>query len=216
MAWLAATISSSIGKKSLMAVSGFLLGVFVLVHMLGNATALAGRATFLSYAEQLHAFGGLLLFFELALLAIFLCHLITALLLWRANCAARPVAYAVSRGAGGRTIASRTMLYSGLVILLFLGYHLAQFSFGGGDEVVADLVRDTLGRPLNAAFYLIALLALALHLSHGFWSLWQSLGVEHPKYTPGLRRGAVAAAILIGFIYSLLPLFALLSPRFLL
>ncbi len=216
MAWLAATASSSIGKKTVMAVSGITLALFVLVHMLGNSTALAGRDSFIAYAEKLHSLGGPLLFFELLLLTLFLAHVVTALLLWRGNCAARPVAYAVSRPAGGRTVASRTMLYSGLVILLFIGFHLGQFSSASGEAAVADLLRDTLSRPLYAAFYLLGVAVLGLHLSHGLWSLWQSLGLEHPKYDGGLRRGAVATALLIALLYGLLPLYALFSPRFLL
>lgn len=210
------TLTSSIGKKSLMAISGLLLGIFVLAHLLGNATALAGRAAFIAYAEQLHAFGRLLLLFEGLLLALFLCHVSTALLLWFSNRAARPVGYAVSTGAGGRTVASRSMFYSGLFILLFLAVHLRQFQFGDKELAVADLVRETLRSPLIAAFYLAGIAALALHLSHGFWSLWQSLGIEHPKYHKFLRQGAVVLAVLIGLLFSLLPLGVLFCPPFLL
>lgn len=215
MTWLTDALTSSIGKKGLMALSGLLLGLFVIAHLLGNATALAGRAAFIAYAEQLHAFGRLLWVLEGLLLVVFLCHVITALQLWFANRAARPVAYAVSPAAGGRTWASCSMFYSGLFLLLFLAVHLWQFHFNDRPVTVADLVRETLQTPLIAAFYLAGVAALALHVSHGFWSLWQSLGLEHPKYNKILRQGAVAAALLIGLLFSLLPLGVLFWPPFL-
>ena len=218
MAWVARTINSSIGKKAVMAVSGLLLGLFVLVHMLGNSTALAGRDAFLAYAAALHAHDRLLLVFELLLLVFFLVHVTLALLLTLANRAARPVPYAVTgRAGGGAGIGpgSRTMLYSGLFLLVFLVVHLVQFKFGGRELPVADLLRQVLAQPLFTIFYLAAVLALTLHLSHGFWSLWQSLGVEHPKYNPLLQRGAVALAVLTGLLFSLVPLAVLFFPDFL-
>lgn len=216
MTCLGRTLGSSIGKKAVMSVSGMFLGLFVLVHLLGNTTALAGREAFLAYAAALHAYGVVLALFELLLLAALLVHVVTAANLYFANRAARPVAYAAAVRAGGRSLASRTMLVSGLLVLAFLLVHLYQFRFGVDDEVVADLLRRELGRPLNAGFYLVAVLALALHVSHGFWSLWQSLGLEHPKYNRLLQRGALVLALLVALFYALIPLGVLLCPTFLL
>lgn len=216
MHWLTQTFTSSIGKKALMATSGLLLGLFVLVHMLGNTTAFAGREVFIAYAEALHAYDSLLIVFELVLLAFFIGHVISALTLALANRAARPTPYAVKADAGGRTLASRSMLYSGLVVLVFLVVHVFQFKFGNRESLSVDLIRQILQQPLFALFYLVGALAVALHISHGFWSLWQSLGVEHPKYNPALRGGAVGLAIVTGLMFSLIPVAVLLFPRFLL
>lgn len=216
MHWLTQTFTSSIGKKAFMATSGLLLGLFVLVHMLGNTTAFAGREVFIAYAEALHAYDSLLIVFELVLLAFFLGHVISALMVALANRAARPTPYAVKSDAGGRTLASRSMLYSGLVVLVFLAVHVFQFKFGNRESLSVDLIRQILQHPLFALFYLVGALAVAIHISHGFWSLWQSLGVEHPKYNPALRRGAVALAIITGLMFSLIPVAVLLFPRFLL
>lgn len=216
MTWLGRTFASSLGKKLLMAVSGLFLGLFVLVHLLGNTTALAGREAFLAYAAALHAYDAVLVVFELLLLAGLLLHIISATSLYFANRAARPIPYAVAVEAGGRSWGSRSMFYSGLVILIFLLVHLYQFKLGTGEMVVADLLRQTLQAPLVAGFYLLGVLALALHISHGFWSLWHSLGIEHPKYNPLLQRGALLLALLIALFYSLIPLGVLFCPTFLL
>lgn len=215
MTWLGRTLVSSIGKKLLMAASGLFLGLFVLVHLLGNTTALAGREAFLAYAAALHAYDAILVVFELLLLVILLFHVITAVSLYFANRAARPIPYAAPLKAGGRSWGSRSMLYSGLVILAFLLVHLYQFKLAAGELAVADLVRQTLQNPLIAGFYLLGVLALALHFSHGCWSLWQSLGIEHPKYNGLLQRGAWLLALLIALFYSLIPLGALFCPAFL-
>ena len=215
MSWFTSTLASSIGKKTLMAVIGIFLGFFIIVHLLGNATALASRALFLAYARHLHAFGPLLAIMELLLLAAFVCHVALALLLYMENRQGRPTRYAVTASAGGRTLASRTMPYTGLAILLFLGVHLVQFQSGDSGISVADVVRSTLQQPGSAFFYLTGILCLALHVSHGFWSLCQSLGLDHPKYSPCLQRLALVLSACIGLTFSLIPLYALLSADFL-
>lgn len=215
MTWLTRTLTSSIGKKSLMAISGLFLGLFIIIHLLGNATALFSRALFLAYAEHLHALGSLLALMEILLLAAFLCHVGLALFLSYENRQGRTTRYAVTAKAGGRTVASQTMLYTGLMILGFVGVHLVQFHFDGSGLSVADVVRDTLRRPASALFYLVGVLCLALHASHGFWSLFQSLGIEHPKYSPFLHRMAGVLSVFIGLIFSLIPIYALLSANFL-
>lgn len=210
------TLSSSIGKKILMAASGSFLSLFVLAHLAGNSTALLGRTTFLAYADHLHNLGFLLIFLEILLLTAFCTHVSLALLLFLENRRARPERYAVAKSRGGSSLASQTMLYSGIVILVFLAVHLQNFHFISQEQPIADLVRQTLSDPPFGVFYIIGVLALGLHLSHGLWSLFQSLGLEHPKYTRTLDKKAGMLGLAVGLFFALLPITALFFPGFLL
>ena len=214
MGWLKATINSSIGRKTVMAVTGLLLALFILGHLLGNATAFLGRAAFEAYAGHLHGLGPLLHLAEVILLLAFTLHLGFGLYLFLDNLRATPTRNAVRRNAGGRTWGSQTMPYTGLALLLFLLLHLVQFHFSAYASV-SDLVRDHLSRPLTGALYLAGLGALALHLSHGLWSFWQSLGLSHPKYDLFLERGAFGLGIFIGALFAMLPILAIFWPGFL-
>jgi succinate dehydrogenase / fumarate reductase cytochrome b subunit len=108
------------------------------------------------------------------------------------------------------------MIYSGMVILVFLVVHLLNFHFTSHATPIADIVRDSLSNPGVALFYIIGVLALGLHVSHGFWSLFQSLGLEHPKFTEGLQKKSVALGLGVGLLFALIPVLALLLPGFLL
>lgn len=216
MSWITRTLTSSIGKKMLMAISGAFLVLFILIHLIGNSTSLLGRAAFLSYAAHLHSLGQLVTLFEILLLGIFCTHVTLALLLFLENLRARPQRYAMVTSRGGRSPGSRTMIYSGTVILVFLVVHLLNFHFTSHATPIADIVRATLSNPAIAIFYIIGVLALGLHISHGFWSLFQSLGLEHPKYTGGLEKKSVALGFGVGLLFALIPVLALLLPGFLL
>jgi succinate dehydrogenase / fumarate reductase, cytochrome b subunit len=216
MGWITRTFSSSIGKKMLMAASGSFLGFFILVHLLGNSTSLFGRATFIAYAGHLHSLGFLIPIFEILLLTVFGTHVFLAVLLFFENRKARPDQYAIVTSRGGKTIASQTMLYSGIIILIFIGVHLKNFHFVSHEQSIADIVRNTLNKPVFTVFYIVGVLALGLHISHGFWSLFQSLGIEHPKYTRTLDKKAAKVGLTIGLLFALIPLLALFLPGFLL
>ncbi|HHB76999.1 MAG TPA: succinate dehydrogenase, partial [Desulfobulbus sp.] len=114
MSWFVQTCSSSVGKKYIMALTGFMLGGFLLVHAAGNTSIFWGRHAFNSYAEHLHSLGFLITIAELVLLTIFLLHIITGISLFLQNLGARDSRYAVQKSAGGRTWGSRTMPYTGL------------------------------------------------------------------------------------------------------
>lgn len=188
-----------------MAVSGFLLGVFILVHLAGNATIFAGGAVFLSYAEHLHALGPFLKIAEIALLFIFSLHLFFGVSLYVENLAARPDQYAVKKSDGGRSVGSMTMPYTGAIIFLFLGIHLTTLSFFGRELSPLDLLRGYLGQPMMVGIYVTGLLALTLHLSHGFWSMFQTFGINHPRYNRFLRSITLLVAVAAGVIYILIP-----------
>ncbi len=215
MAWLNETLSSSVGKKMMMALSGALLGLFLLVHLIGNSTIFFGRAAFVSYADHLHSLGALISVAEIGLLAIFVTHIVFGLAVSYENYTSRPDRYHVEKSSGGRTIGSRTMLYTGLLTLVFVFVHLANFHFIPKNSIVADLMRETLSNPGYAAFYIVAVLGLAVHVSHGFWSLFQSLGLDHPKYTPIIKGCACVGSIVIGLVFTLIPLYALFCSQFL-
>ena len=207
---------SSVGKKSIMAASGLLLTLFIITHLLGNSISFLGREAFNSYAERLHSLGVLIYFFELGLLTLFLIHILTGVILYFENLGARPSRYSVDTSEGGRSWGSRTMPYTGVIILVFIIVHLMNFHFTDKSVLIADLVRELLSSPGLAFFYIFSLVALALHLSHGFWSLFQSIGFNHEKYNQLLLKGALAFSILVGIVFTLIPVLALVSRSFLL
>jgi succinate dehydrogenase / fumarate reductase cytochrome b subunit len=207
---------SSVGKKSIMAASGLLLSLFLLTHMLGNSVSFLGRDAFNTYAERLHSLGTLVYIFEIGLLTLFLIHIITGIILYLENLQARPSRYSVNTSEGGRSWGSRTMPYTGAIILVFIIVHLMNFHFTDKSVPVADLVRELLSTPSLAFFYIFSLVALALHLSHGFWSLFQSIGFNHEKYNPLLLKGALVFSILMGAVFILIPVLTLVSRSFLL
>ena len=207
---------SSVGKKSIMAASGLLLSLFLLTHMLGNSVSFLGRDAFNTYAERLHSLGVLVYIFEIGLLTLFLIHIITGIILYLENLQARPSRYSVNTSEGGRSWGSRTMPYTGVIILVFIIVHLMNFHFTDKSVPVADLVRELLSSPSLAFFYIFSLVALALHLSHGFWSLFQSIGFNHEKYNPLLMKGALVFSILMGAVFILIPVLTIVSRSFLL
>jgi succinate dehydrogenase / fumarate reductase cytochrome b subunit len=204
---------SSIGGKATMAVTGLLLFGFVVAHLLGNLQLLKGADAINNYAKMLHDLGPLLWVARIGLLVVFVLHVATAIRLSRANKAARPVAYA--KGATMQaTMASRSMVLSGLTVGAFLVYHLAHFTFGAvhgaraakalevanapwnGHNVHA-MVTGSFADPLVVTLYVAAQVVLFLHLSHGVQSLAQTLGFHHGRYTPMVRSLSVVLALAI-------------------
>jgi succinate dehydrogenase / fumarate reductase cytochrome b subunit len=197
---------SSIGKKQIMALTGFALCGFLLMHLLGNLLLLAGPEAFNYYAYQLTS-TPLIYVAEAILVVIFLTHLVCAAKLFLQNKQARPVAYAAKKNTGrGTTFASASMPYTGMIILIFLILHLFQFKYGeyyvamaNGIEV-RDIYRTVIeyfDKPFNVIWYVVAMIALSIHLTHGVQSMFQSLGLRHPKYTPCIKLGSLAFAIVI-------------------
>jgi succinate dehydrogenase / fumarate reductase cytochrome b subunit len=193
--------ASTTGKKAVMAVSGCVLFLFVLGHLIGNLQIYEGPEKLNQYAVLLRSMPALLWGVRAVLLGMVLLHIWTSVQLAARNISARPVGYSVKK-ATGSSYASRTMYWSGPIILAFVIYHLLDFTFGAVNphyqpgNVYGNVVASFQVIPV-AAFYIIAMLLLCLHLYHGLWSMFQSLGIAHPRYTPILRRGAAAVAILI-------------------
>ncbi len=197
-----------------MAITGSCLAFFILIHLLGNSTTFWGATAFNSYATHLHSLGFFVEVFEVCLFAIFALHIIFAIFLYFENITARSTRYLVQNNAGGRTLGSRTMPYTGLIILLFIIMHLTTFH-GSRPESLSLMVRSYLSSPWPALYYIFSLIALIIHLSHGLWSIMQSLGLNSARYDLSLKKGAQIISITGGLIFIAIPLSILLCPAFL-
>ncbi len=223
MSWVHDFWRSSIGGKTTMAVTGVLLFLFVIAHLLGNLQIFAGPKAINDYAKTLHDLGPLLWVARIGLLAIFVLHVLTAIRLSRANKAARPVAYA-KEATVQASFASRSMLLSGLSLLAFVVYHLLHFTVGavhaedvalkGANFDVYAMVVASFSRLPVVIAYVGSQLMLFLHLQHGLQSFAQTLGLSHARYTPMIRSLSffLAAAIAGGnILIALAPTLGLLQ-----
>lgn len=199
--------NATIGKKIVMAVSGIVLFAFVIGHLLGNLQVYMGAEAFNRYAAFLRVEPALLWAIRVILIVMVVLHIWAATSLTALNkFESRPVGYVKKKNIGS-TYASRTMYWSGPIILAFVIYHLMQFTWGvGGTPFEEGHAYENLVAgfqvPIISVFYIVAVALLMLHLYHGGWSLFQTLGVNHPRYTPMLKRLAAIVSILLflGFI----------------
>lgn len=187
------------GKKTIMAVTGAGLWLFVIVHLLGNLQVFLGPTKLDEYGAALRSVPALLWTARLGLIVLFVLHIGAALQLWALKAKARPVGYA-KKVPTTSTWASRMMYFSGPVLLVFLVYHLLDLTFGvvnpGFREgAVNDNLVRSFSQPLVAGFYIFAMAMLWAHLAHGIWSLFQTLGFSHPRYTPRLQWASRAMAL---------------------
>lgn len=205
--------STSVGKKYVMAITGIMGVGFVLVHMIGNLKMYLGREDYNHYAEFLREllvpiFPRTVLLWILrgGLIAAVLGHLHAAVTLTKMNREARPVKYQSTRDYQAANFASRSMRYTGVLVLLFIVWHLLDLTAGtvnGGKFVRGDAyanVYHSFDRPVVAIAYIVANIALGVHLFHGVWSLFQSMGWSHPRFNAWRRQIAagVATVIVVG------------------
>jgi len=179
-------LSSSIGRKVVMAVTGLVLFGYVVVHMLGNLQIYLGPQALNAYAVKLREMPALLWGVRGLLLVSALLHVWAAASLTRTNMSARSVGYRERRNRES-TYASRTMRWSGVILLLFIVYHLLHLTLGTVHPsfVPGDVYHNVvsgLRTGIAPFFYILAMLALGLHMYHGVWSLLQTLGLSHPRY----------------------------------
>ncbi|RJP38008.1 MAG: succinate dehydrogenase [Desulfobacteraceae bacterium] len=208
MKWLMETIRTPIGKKLLMAATGLAFVLFLLVHLLGNLLLYKGPEAFDAYAARLHSLGVIVAVAETGLLIFAVVHIITGLLLFFENFKARPVRYAVKKTAGGRTIGSATMPYTGLLILGFVILHLINFRFPAkAPESVYASVAALFGAWPYMLIYSAAVIVVAIHIRHGFWSLFQTAGLNHEKYMPFILGVGIALSLLFAFGFGLIPVY---------
>ncbi len=187
--WFVRFLSSSIGKKMTMAVSGLMLLLFLCSHAAGNATIYMSRAVFQSYADELHSHPLIVIVFSTGIFFVFLFHVCFGLWLFLQNRQTQASRYTVTTRVVENPLASKTMPYTGLIILLFVVIHVFGFALGRPEtELISDTVKRLLGHFFYGLFYLAAFAALALHLSHGFWSMLQTFGANHPRYNALIAR----------------------------
>jgi succinate dehydrogenase / fumarate reductase cytochrome b subunit len=207
MNWFPAALGASVGKKLMMALTGLAFIGFLAAHMAGNLTIYGGKAAFNGYAEKLQSLGPLLNIFRAGMITSALVHVLTGLVLFLQNRKARSVSYTVYASAGGRTLSSRTMPYTGLLILAFVIFHLFQFTFVDKTSVtVFDIVVAAFSRPAYVLLYAAMMAVVAFHVRHGFWSAFQTLGANHPKYMPAVSALSVAAGVVVALGFGLLPI----------
>ena len=197
---------STIGKKAIMAVTGLILFGFLIVHMLGNLQVFLGRDVMNHYAETLHGNPALLWTARTILLISVALHIWASIQLSIIKKDARPVSY-IKRANVGSSWASRSMMLSGPIIAAFVVFHLLHLTTGTIHpqfvelHAYENLVTGFLVVPF-ALVYIVVMILIGFHLSHGLWSMFQSMGMSHPRYTPLIKRFAsIFSWILVaGFI----------------
>jgi succinate dehydrogenase / fumarate reductase, cytochrome b subunit len=199
--WFVRFVTSSIGKKLVMAASGLLLLFFLLAHAAGNATIFMSSAVFQDYADELHSHPLIVLVFSLGILAILLVHIGVGLYLFYENRAVSTNRYVVSKRVVKNSFASATMPYTGLFIFLFLVIHIFGFTFSPKDVPISITVKEMLSNFFYALFYIVAFVALTVHLSHGLWSMLQTFGVNHPRYEVFFARLSLALPLFFFLIF---------------
>jgi succinate dehydrogenase cytochrome b subunit len=195
-----------IGKKVVMAVTGFILFGFVLGHMAGNLQVFLGQEKFDAYAELLRHTPALLWGARAVLLVSVILHIVASIQLTALKQNARPIGYQKQTPVES-SLASRTMMWSGPVLAVFIVYHILHLTLGMGGlpfqegRVYDNVIAGFRLIPVSIA-YVVAMVLLGMHLNHGLWSLFQSLGGGHPRYSAGIRRFANIFSILVvlGFI----------------
>lgn len=205
-------LKSSVGRKILMSITGQLLIIFVLIHLIGNSTIFFGANGINAYAEHLHSLPPLVWAFRLFMLAAVAVHICYGVTLTLENRAANPGAYAVKKQLKA-SFASENMIWTGLLLLCFIVYHLVQFTIHGTPDIVVGMdaanrvdvfkmVVTSFGHALISLTYMLAMVMLFLHLSHGIPSFLQTMGWNNDKTIPVFGTGGkvVAAVLMLAYI----------------
>ena len=223
MNWISNFLTSSLGKKLIMSLTGLFLIVFLVVHLSGNLQLLAGDdgRAFNVYAHFMTN-TGLITFLSYGLFFFILLHMVQGILIWYSNRKARKVKYAVGNRKSN-TFASRQMMLLGMLVFFFLAVHLGDFwykmkftdelamvTYAGVDYEVKNLyarVDAAFQEWWIVAIYMLGLLALAFHLWHGFQSAFQTLGLNHKKYTPAIHNLGKIYSVLIPLGFAVIPIY---------
>ncbi len=220
MSWVTKTLNSTLGRKLLMALTGIFLILFLVVHLAGNLQLLIpdNGDSFNLYAHNM-SINFFIRSVSIINFAFILLHVIYSLILTRHNKQARPIGYAQTDASKNSTWASRNMGILGTLILIFLLVHLRGFwyrlKFGAPDKVMLGdvevdnaflIVVEAFKNPIYVGFYVLSMVFLAFHLSHGFASAFQTLGLNHKKYTPLIQKVGLGFSILIPALFALIPI----------
>lgn len=203
---------STNGQKAVMAITGAILLLFVIGHMLGNLQVFEGPEKLNAYGRFLHDIPEILWAVRAVLLASVVLHIWSSVKLAARKLKARPVSYSKRENIAS-TYASRTMYWSGPIILAFVIYHLLHLTAGivhpGFDFVEGDVYHNVVAGFqvwYVSAWYIFSMLLLGFHIRHGAWSMFQSVGINHPRHTPILKKAAAALAVIIVLGYISIPL----------
>jgi succinate dehydrogenase / fumarate reductase cytochrome b subunit len=211
---------STVGLKVAMAVTGLLLLLFVLQHLVGNLKVFAGQDAFNSYADFMQSLGLIKWGVRFGLLAVLAVHVAAALKLRARNAAARPSRYAVLRPRASKWY-GRTMMVSGLIVLAYITYHIAHFTgeivnyqhlvdAAGRRDIYTNFVRS-LSNPLIGGFYILGNVTLAFHLAHGASSMFRTLGLSQGRFKGALEKVGPAMGLVVGTANVAMPLACLLG-----
>jgi succinate dehydrogenase / fumarate reductase, cytochrome b subunit len=217
-------IKSTVGRKILMAVTGIMLFCFVLIHLGGNSTIFLGLIN--AYGEHLHALPAFVWAFRAVMFTVFVIHVYFGIVLTLENNAARPQAYKVKKSLRA-TFAGKNMIWTGVLIAIFLVYHILHFTLNiTNPELGAGAAGnvDNLGRPdvfkmivfsfkqvPISAIYIASMIVLALHLSHGVQSIFQTLGLNSDKSLPFLEKASTLLSVVIFICYISIPIVILIG-----
>jgi len=205
-------LSSSIGRKVVMALTGFFLITFLIVHLGINLSLFWGAESF-NAASEFMATNGVIQVMQYVLAAGFIMHIILGIKLELQNRSSRGVKYVVNKPSENSSFSSRNMIVTGIIVLLFLILHLKDFFIElkffdkGGFTSDYDLVTALFKNPVYTAIYVIAFVLLGIHLSHGFQSAFQSTGANYNKYKKCLKNTGIAFSILIAIGFSAIALY---------
>ena len=211
-------ISSSVGKKQIVAVSGLGLVLFLIAHLSGNLLIFKGPEAFNAYAEMLHSLGGLLWVARIGLITLFGAHIWFTIQLILENKAARGgQGYHITKDVGNRSFATKTMRYTGPLVAFFLVIHLIDFTLPiscgrsaiamGLDLGLYGIVMNSFQNPLRVALYIGAMLSIGFHLSHGIQSTAQTMGVISARKSKVLKQISVGLGTIIAIGFSTIPLY---------
>ena len=214
MGWVTTFVNSSIGKKFVMAVTGVLLILFLIIHLAGNLTLFFGENAFNTYVSTLEIVKPVVRVIEIILALIFLFHIFYGIRLYIENKKASPKKYKVNASSENSTFYSRTMFISGSIVLIFLVMHLSTlwyaFNFGTHSEhSYYGIVVEWFSYPVYSLFYVLAMILLGFHLNHGFQSAFQTFGWNHKKYTPLIKKLGTVYALIMAVGFSSIPLYFL-------
>lgn len=210
-------VTSSVGKKIMTGVTGLALCLFVLSHLIGNLLLLVSADAFNRYTYKLEQMGVLLYLIEAGLLIAFLVHAATGIQIYINKRRARPEDYVKKGNAGGvskKSWSSLSMPFTGIILLAFLVLHLKTFKYGPRYETLVDgilmrdlyrLVIEVFQSPVYVTAYVAVMALLGVHLRHGFWSAFQSLGANHPRYNPIIFGTGIIFTLVIAFGFIVLP-----------
>ena len=210
MTWLSNFLGTSVGRKQIMALTGLGMAGFLIAHLSGNLLIYAGEEAFNGYAAFLHEQKWLPLA-RIGLIGITVAHIYLAFTLTSQNKASRSVEYYYKTDSGA-SMASKSMIYTGLLILFYLIIHLINFTFAdkSRDGGLYGLVMAKLATPHYAFFYIGAMVVLALHLVHGIQSAFQSFGISHPNHTAHVKKALMGLAVAICVGFATIPVYAMI------